>query len=118
MYETQYILLFVVGALLTTGAWTGRAAGFCAGAGVFVWAVIGFSSTALVVPDPAGGTMVQSSLSLAWLAFGNTAMHAIVLVLHLHEVLVDADEEADSIDPVQAANEAGEPEMPNMTDNL
>lgn len=110
MYEIQYVLLFLAGAALTTGAWTGRAAGFCAGAGVFVWAALGFASTALVVPDPGGGTMVMASPTLSWLAFGNAAMHAVVLVLHLHEVLVDADEDAESIDPMEIAGQA-EPQL-------
>lgn len=102
MYETQYILLFLAGILLTTGAWTDRATGFCAGAGVFVWAVIGFATMALVAPDGAGGTDVYASASLAWLCFGNAGMHAVRLVIHIHDQLKDADQDAADLDPTQA----------------
>lgn len=105
MYETQFILLFIAGSLLTVGAWTDHARGFTAGAGVFAWGILGFGSTALVAPDPGGGTMVQSSAALAWLCFGNAAMHAIVLVIHLHEVLIEADDDAEQLDPTNIADD-------------
>ncbi|WP_435067701.1 hypothetical protein [Haloplanus sp. C73] len=106
MYETQYILLFLAGVLLTTGAWTDRATGFCAGAGVFVWLVIGFSSMALVAGDGAGGTDVYASTALAWLCFGNSAMHVIRLGIHIHDQLKDADEDAAALDPTQALDQS------------
>jgi hypothetical protein len=114
MFETQYTLLFLAGVLLTIGAWTDRAAGFSAGAGVFVWGILGFASTALVAPDPGGGTLTQSSTALAWLCFGNAAMHAIALVMHLHEVLVEADDDAEQLDPIGIADET-ETDMPDFS---
>lgn len=102
MYETQYVLLFLAGCTLTTGAWTDRATGFCAGAGVFAWLVIGFASMALVAPDGNGGTDVYASAALAWLSFGNAAMHAIRLGIHIHDTLKDADDDAAALDPRQA----------------
>lgn len=102
MYETQYILLFLAGCALTTGAWTDRATGFCSGAGVFVWIVIGFSSMALVAGDGAGGSDVYASAAIAWLCFGNAAMHMVRLGIHIHDQLKDADEDAAALDPRQA----------------
>lgn len=104
MYEVFFKLLFGAGVLLTIGAWTDRGRGFSAGAGIFVWAVLGTSSFGLLVPDNGGGTTVQSSAAFAYLCFGNAAMHAIALVMHLHEVLVDSDEHAEQLDPT-ALNE-------------
>jgi hypothetical protein len=105
MYETQYILLFVAGCALTAGAWTDRATGFCAGAGVFVWFVIGFSSMALIAGDGAGGTDVYASAALAWLCYGNAAMHMVRLGIHIHDQLKDADEDAAALDPRQALSD-------------
>jgi len=105
MYETQYALLFAVGCLLTIGAWTNRGRGFSAGAGIFVWGVLGFASTALVIRTDSGGEFVYESISIAWLCFANAGMHAIVLVLHLHEVLVDSDDDAQQLDPTNIADD-------------
>lgn len=101
MYETQYVLLFGVGSLLTIGAWTtDRGRGFAATAGIFVWAVLGFGSTALVI-RAAGQEYVYASSALAWLCFGNVAMHAVATVLHIHSVWSGADDDAAMLDPDQ-----------------
>jgi hypothetical protein len=102
MYETQYVLLFVSGMALTVGAWKlneDQGRGFAAVFGLFVWLVLGFASTAVVVRGGAGSEYVYSSQSLSWLCFGNATLHAVALVLHLHEMLTDADDDADLLDP-------------------
>ncbi|WP_251342427.1 hypothetical protein [Haloplanus halophilus] len=108
MYETQYILLFLAGCALTAGAWTDHAAGFSAGAGVFVWIIIGFASLAV---EPAQADVVASP-ALAWLSFGNAGMHAVRLALHLQAVMSDADEDAMALDPIQQLRDTDD-DLPN-----
>ena len=114
MYETQYILLFLAGCALTIGAWTDRETGFSAGAGVFVWFVIGFASLALTAGDGAGGTNVYASPALAWLCYANAAMHIVRLGIHIHDTLKDADEDAAALDPRQALSDrdTNQPQTP------
>ncbi|GGM52510.1 hypothetical protein [Haloarcula argentinensis] len=100
MNVVVFSLLFVAGILLTAGAWLGHARGFCGIMGLFVWFVIGLSSSAIVVVGGAGSEHVFTEPAVAWLSYGNAAMHFVALIFAVHEALQPAtDEGPEALDP-------------------
>jgi hypothetical protein len=100
MNVTVYGLLWVAGMALTAGAWLGYARGFSGIMGLFVWFVIGLSSSAVVVVGGSGSEHVFTEPAVAWLAYGNAAMHFVALLFAVHEALQPATDDAgDALDP-------------------
>lgn len=95
-----FALLWLSGILLTAGAWLDYARGFCGIMGLFVWFVIGLSSSAVVVVGGAGSEHVFTESAVAWLSYGNAGMHFVALVFAVHSALQPAtDETAEALDP-------------------
>lgn len=68
--------------------------------GLFVWFVIGLSSSAIVVIGGGGSEHVFTESAVAWLSYGNAGMHFVALVFAVHEALQPAtDESAEALDP-------------------
>ena len=95
-----FSLLWVAGMALTAGAWLGYARGFSGIMGLFFWFVIGLSSSAIVVVGGSGSEHVFVEPAIAWLSYGNAAMHFVALIFAVHEALQPAtDDAADALDP-------------------
>lgn len=115
MWWGQYALTFGAAVLLSVGAFSGRARGFAALLGAMVWFVLGNASAAVVYYDAAGTQHVAQSLPLTWLCYGVAAIHLVVLLLTVHDILTDdspvdsADGLTDALDPANANAETDHP---------
>jgi len=104
MWVGQYVLLFGASVLLSIGAFVGYSRGFASLLGMFSWFVVGNASVAVEYYDGAGAQHVAQSVALSWLCYAVAAIHFVVLLISIYELLTDddvnsADELADAVDP-------------------
>lgn len=99
MWWGQYVLLFIAATIATVAAFTGTGRGIGSLIGAFAWFIWGNASAAVVHFDGAGTEHVATSTPLVWLAYGVAAVHLVVLLLTVHEVVTE-DEDDDSIDDI------------------
>lgn len=100
MWWVQYAMLFVAAMVASIGAFSGRARGFASLIGMFAWFIWGNASAAVIHYDGAGTEHVATSIPLTWLAYAVAAIHLIVLLLTIHDILTkdeDDDETAEDI---------------------
>lgn len=107
MYVVQYVLLFAAAVLLSIGAFRGHARGFASLLGIFAWFVTGNASSAVVFWDGSGTQHVVTSVPLTWLCYGVAAMHVIVLLIEVHDILTGED----SVDSLDEFPEQVDPNM-------